>query len=94
MPVKRSFLAQWAGKRLFPFADPSRDRQIPQTGSQVRVQKILEQATPLVRFPTAGATRGTSSAASPRPALAMTNTGKITDPAKLKSVHIASVPLE
>jgi len=63
-------------------------------GQHVTESRILEKGTPLVRFPTTGAIRGTRFYFMANTGIANYDDGKIADPAKLEAVQIAVVSLE
>jgi hypothetical protein len=63
-------------------------------GRQVRATKILEKGTPLVSSPTTGAIHGSEFYYMANTSIENYDDGKIVDPEKLASVHIAVVPLE
>ena len=63
-------------------------------GRQVRARNTLEKGTPLVSSPTTGAIRGSKFYYMANTGIDNYDDGKIVDPAKVESVHIAVVPLE
>jgi len=63
-------------------------------GRRVLAGKILEKGTPLVRFPTTGAIRGTQFYFIANTGIDNYDDGKIVDPTKLEPVRIAAVSLD